>query len=509
MKKIIKNTLHSRMVMSLAGIAVIVSIAFVKNPSNEKQSTVFKNKVSQPLKNVDIDYENYIVDAAKSTILKYKSGSKIIIPDNAFLDKSGKAVVGEVNIKYREFHNPSDFFVSGIPMTYDSAGVQYQFESAGMLEIAASQNNKPVFANPAKKIIVEMASMQVDDKYNIYKFDSASGNWKYVYKDKVIAGPVINDKQNDEKALSASGNNKRKNKKNETNELPVSFNMPARKIETTADSNSIAPKKSNMKNFHFDVETDSAEFPEIASYKGCRFEVCPKEKDFDPIYASVTWNDIKLEKGRQKGSYLMTLSKEFESHTFETVPVFEGKNYDEALTQYNKLYSSRKEKEAKEQRVSDSIYRLLNRERMDRNAFALNFSQQQTASNETQNMVQRVFVISGFGIWNSDCPASLPKGAEFAATYTDTLGKELIFKTLYLVEKGRNAMFSIASYSRLYYNPKKKNILWAVTSDNKLAVFDEKDFKKIKIKNDKCNIKMTVIEKPITKSYEVRSILNI
>ena len=167
MKKIILNKLNVKILISIATVAVVVSIASVKYPLKENNSTAAENKVKPPLKNVNVNFENYLVDANQKTILKYQTGSIIKIPNDAFVDKNGKPVFGKVIIKYREFHDPADFFVSGIPMTYDSAGVQYHFESAGMLEILAFQKGKPVFVDPAKKIVIEMVSSQGDDKYNI------------------------------------------------------------------------------------------------------------------------------------------------------------------------------------------------------------------------------------------------------------------------------------------------------------------------------------------------------
>ena len=491
MKKNILNLATAKMLISLATIAVIVCIASVKHPLKENNFIAEKKQVVPPLNTVTVDYENYLVDASQKTTLKYQTGSIINIPDNAFVDKNGKPVFGKVIIKYREFHDPADFFVSGIPMTYDSAGVQYQFESAGMLEILAFQNGIPVFVDSTKKIIIEMASVQGGNKYNIYKFDSLSGNWNYLYKDHA-SGLIDKDKRVEDKkpaSIEKTGAPKRQ--------------------ATISDASPLFPKKSEPANFHFDIETDSLEFPEFASYKGVKFEVLRSEKDFDPRFVKIIWSDIILENGKQKGSYLMTLINGKESYTFETFPVVEEKNYDAVMAAYKKLYTVRKDKETKDQKRRDSLNFVLNRERTDQNDLAKNYQQYASASSETQNMVQRTFVISGFGIWNSDCPASLPKGEQFAATYTDTLGKKLSFKTLYLVEKGRNAMFAIYSYSTLNYNPSKQNILWAVTNDNKLAIFNEKDFRKIKIKNDSCVIRMTVINKPITKMYEVRSVLNI
>ncbi|MES2593277.1 MAG: hypothetical protein V4608_15445 [Bacteroidota bacterium] len=494
MKNKIGSKLNSKVVICLAGLAVVVCIAFAKHPVNENKMTATKNKVAPPLKGVNIDYKEFSVEAGIKTALKYETGSLITIPDNAFLDINGRPIVGKVDIKYREFHNPADFFVSGIPMTYDSAGIQYHFESAGMLEMLAFQNDKPVFVNPAKKIIVEMASQQADDKYNIYQYDSLKGNWKYAYKDHAIITKKSNMKESSEQLAAKAPS--------------TDFNASQENSPVTS-TDLLVPQKINRNSFQFDIAIDSAEFPEMSVYKGVLFEVDKKEKDFSPMYASTIWNDVSLDKGKQNGSYLMTLSKGEESHSFDAAPVFDEKNYENALTLYKKLFSKRKKNDKEKQRKSDSAYTVLNRERLDQIELVDRINQKAQASMGTQNLVQRVFVISGFGIWNSDCPAVLPKGEQFAANYTDTAGNKLTFKTLFLVEKGRNAMFSIASYSRLYYDPSKKNILWAVTSDNKLAVFEEENFKKIKIENDKCTIKMNVLNKPVTKAYEVRSLLKI
>lgn len=46
-----------------------------------------------------------------------------------------------------------------------------------------------------------------------------------------------------------------------------------------------------------------------------------------------------------------------------------------------------------------------------------------------------------------------------------------------MAESGRNALFKCTN--RIRFNPQKDNILWGITSDNKLAVFKVNDFKKI------------------------------
>ena len=56
-------------------------------------------------------------------------------------------------------------------MNYDSSGVNYMFESAGMLELLAEQNGEPLVMNPEKEIDIEMSSNNDSKAFNLYEFD--------------------------------------------------------------------------------------------------------------------------------------------------------------------------------------------------------------------------------------------------------------------------------------------------------------------------------------------------
>ena len=134
----------------------------VQQPSiiNEQSSTVNLSCINPPLKEINIPFTTFKVTAEKGGTLDFKTGSKLIIPKNAFADAQGKPLTGEVELRYREFHDAADFFVSGIPMTYDSAGTKYQFESAGMMEMQGYKDGEKVAIAKGKSIAIEMASPQ-------------------------------------------------------------------------------------------------------------------------------------------------------------------------------------------------------------------------------------------------------------------------------------------------------------------------------------------------------------
>ena len=129
-----------------AAAAVVVGIVialnlFIDNGVTLTEEAYFQQQafvnppISEEVKSAQ--FASYQVNANQGGIYEYESGSRLIVPAAAFADDRGNIIQGEVNIRYREYHDFVDFYLSGIPMTYDSAGVRYTFESAGMMEIYA------------------------------------------------------------------------------------------------------------------------------------------------------------------------------------------------------------------------------------------------------------------------------------------------------------------------------------------------------------------------------------
>jgi hypothetical protein len=146
----------------------------------------FYNHVKPPIRGLDVPGNNYTIHPGIDNVLLYPSGTRIMIPANCFRDKSGKPVSGSVNISYREFRDPVEILVSGIPMKYDSAGEVNHFESAGMFEIIASQGKQELQLVPGKKIEMNFVSTSRDSTYNFYAFNDSTGNWDYKTKPRTV-----------------------------------------------------------------------------------------------------------------------------------------------------------------------------------------------------------------------------------------------------------------------------------------------------------------------------------
>ena len=162
-----------------------LSKRFVTSTNFKSTPSIFIPKYSNvdpPIKGIDVVRTSYLINPQIDNIVTYPSGTKIFIPANAFVDKNGDSIKSSVTLNYREFRDPVDFLVSGIPMKYDTGGVVTNFESAGMFELTASANATEIKLAPDKKIDMNFASTSKDSTYNFYAFNDNTGNWEYLNK---------------------------------------------------------------------------------------------------------------------------------------------------------------------------------------------------------------------------------------------------------------------------------------------------------------------------------------
>ena len=124
----------------------------------------------------------YKINTQKEKIVTFKSGTKITIPENSFIDKTGKDVSGEIVIKYQEFRKPIDFILAGIPMDIDDNGKSSFFNSGGMLKITAFKNGEEIYLKKDKNIQIDFNLVKSIPNLNFYSLDTISNKWKELAK---------------------------------------------------------------------------------------------------------------------------------------------------------------------------------------------------------------------------------------------------------------------------------------------------------------------------------------
>ncbi|HEY6143285.1 MAG TPA: hypothetical protein VIV55_07615 [Flavobacterium sp.] len=414
-------------------------------------STSVTAVINPPIPELDIPYQNFTVTPDSATVLTTPRGTKIRIPSNAFLDKDGNVIKDKVDITFREFHTPLDFYLAGIPMTYDENGIEKVFESGGMVEINATSNKNEVFVNPENKIKVDMLSWTKSTEFNAYDLDKTTGKWI--------------DKGKDFIRISK--------KEEELNALPPIPPIP--KVATHSS---------------FKIEVDEDLHPEIAIYENVYFE--PIDMSKCKVDNAHNYKIKPLKNGIYEVTSILYLNLSSKQEIkCECYLAFEkGKDYNEALKTYQKKYASLIKKR---QSVTDQIIKEWN----EYDAIINESSRKELKSLDNKEKIVRTLEINNFGFVNCDQPINYPSGGEFNPIYVDEKEKSLQLNEVVLVEKNTNTLFRYTSTVK--YDPKNKNVLWGITNDGKIAYIRGDDFKNISAVSSKQTIKMHVVqEKPET-----------
>lgn len=470
--------------------------------TNKKPDTENKNFIFPPNKKLNVPYSSYKINSLKGGELSHSGGSKIKIPKTAFVNKQGQEIVGEIEIQYREFHNQADIIASGIPMTYDSAGTQYHFESAGMFDIRGYQNGEPIFIKPDKNISIEMASQYPGNHYNQYELDTLAKNWNYLKKDETVA--------NSDKSINVNKEPVAESKL--TKELQVKIDAIPPKIEKEKiiyntklnrlpkTESPPKPLKANGGRPQFELDVDYKEFPELLAFKNAVFEVGEENSNYKKELSQITWNEAKISEGPQKGTnYLLTLKQKNRTEKLIVYPVLSGVDYDKAVKLYEKKFAEYKtdlakreetEKKLKEemevkQRAYIEEQKKLSADLLKEQIRIRKQMEEQLASQfktmGTQQQVTRLFQVNRFGIYNSDCPNSLPTGDEFHPIFIsgEKSNPSVITPvTVYLIEHNKNIVYSFSNknYGTMRYNPDNEYSLCIVTQ-GRLYLYSKQEFK--------------------------------
>lgn len=508
-----------------AGVILLIAGLMFKDSgeSGEKVNETESFAIVAPIDNVDIPLEKHTIDASNGGSISLKSGTMIKWPEGAFIDSIGNPIQGNADIYFREIHDVASIYASGIPMTYDSANTQYHFESAGMFEIKGMQNNQTIFINPEKPLVVELASKQSGGYFNLYSLDK-KGKWNFIEKDTAggLASPDTTS-FNSEKIQQLNNNLSKAEKQ---------LKKAKKKLSRSIQKNiGYQPIKANDDLYSINLEYDKNEFPELAAFKDILFEVTENNDNFTPDLARKDWDEIKIKK-LTNGDYQLIMFDEFKKHKFEVRPVINDDKMSNANVTFDKLFSEYDNKlngklsSLKEERdslmtvyksISDSVNNL-------NNAFSAIGLRNDSISQSTQN-IQRVFTIDNFGIFNSDCPQNLPKGALFQPVFVNdsNLNDTLSFGHLYMAELHKNALYSLYGYwgkpqqkenqekytsEQISYNPYHKTVIWGITSDNRFALIHPKNMGQLKVGGN-IDVKMKVIEEKIEDIDKIRKLLGL
>ncbi|MBI3234642.1 MAG: hypothetical protein HYZ42_11490 [Bacteroidetes bacterium] len=348
----------------LIGASIISMTSCENSQSNHSkigEQIISQKEVNAPFSSLEIKRTSYGIDAEKGGVIKHKTGSVITIGPNSFVTEDNQPVKGNLEVMYREFHTPGEIIASGVNMWYNpnndpnnkdakpmmnKAGFDFFaqnvevkksdssfFESAGMMEITASQNGKPLKVAVNKTIDIKMASFKNPTNFNLYSYSQNSETWTTMDTKKTV----------------------------EENQEYIAEKKKLDELEVVTPLN---PETATKGEPLFDLDVDYKNFPELKGFQSVMWQYAGKDKaenikNHNQVF-NKTWDKIKIE-AVEPNLYCMTLNrhrtdikKDVEMKA-EVRPIVTGKDVEKAKMNFAKAVEQYKIKELEKNKVLESI----------------------------------------------------------------------------------------------------------------------------------------------------------
>jgi hypothetical protein len=278
------------------------------------------------------------------------------------------------------------------------------------------------------------------------------------------------------------------------------------------------PKEADPGSDNLAIDFNKEEFPELAVFKGVKFEFVDKNAKAKDGSNS-TWDDVDVIR-KENGCYLIEFTKGDIKKSFVTVPVLEKADLEKTFAAYDQVRIRRM---ARLKNISDSITALRSQFEKEHEASKnLNEFIAKTVSkgkfldalNEyvdmessklltRQGTLTRMAMVRRFGIYNFDCAANfwvaqdlLDKRAQTIREQKEkkTLAAHYYFgkkrmesdiETVYMIKRDFNGIFKL-EWKEIFDFPAKEgsnaDILIVVTKDKQFYYMKDEEFKNLDFK---------------------------
>jgi len=499
----------------LASFAVAASLAGVYffwqgNTINtesyfQQQSAYFQQKpfIDRPFENIEPAVADFNINVSETIKVTSPKGTTLTFPEQAFQDENGRLVQGEVRVRFYEFHDQVDIFLSGIPMSYDSLGTNYAMQSAGVLEIYAEQNGKRLQLVDNKSINVSLASTVALPKhneipsFNVYQLDVNAKKWVYQELNAISKLASL---------TSSTNETANTHKEIAQQEREAIANLTLSLPEPVAP---VAPVKRNKNlptlELDFLESLTSAAKALRAQYDGAVWQLTETSPALPQDAGKVEWEDatITLLSEDNKVYELVLISQQRREKLFIT-PVLPSKAFAEAMKVYEQekaayeiaLQAYNKDLETQKQRIQQAF------EKERANLLKVDTSNNQKLVNE--------FRINELGIWMCSKPLPLLKEA-LTLTLSDESGKIYENITGYLFNTTQNTLqrFLVTKQTLLTLEAQTEYWLLIVTDNKQVAVLDPKSLEQIRQQKIPQKVTLKFLDRQISKEADVRAVFEL
>ena len=537
--------------ISSVGAAAMIALLLYFNTGNSDMEQIVADKlaampyVNPPMMEMQKEFATFTLDGSAGGVYEYESGSKVTVPANAFVDESGTLVTGEVELKYREFHDAVDFFLGGIPMDYDSASIKHQLISAGMIEVQAYKNGILVELSEDKELDIELVSTtdyHPDYKFNVYKLNVDNRNWMYKGIDNIE--PILTgelkakmDEYLNNQTADLVEEAELKTVIQEIGSIQAKQEVELQALVNPSEKMLVAPMKPKKAK-----EGDISTAFNITNLD----QLDPLTANFENKYGKLTWvadqnfeSQVEIAVNIEWES--MTSIKLPNSDEFEITlknseggelklnlrPVLMGNNYEQAMADYKvQLQSYNEQIQGQEallqedraniaERYEEELSQLNAKRQVLEAKIALyhqrGYDQLLTETVRNQQVINR-FKVTSMGIWSGD-RLVLPALQSVKAKFEDEGNQPMEYLRCFLVNKKQNTVVHFLTTGDKavpfrYYN-NADNVMWAVDMDGKLLIVYPEDFKKLKEETGDYTFNFDKVDKLISSEADLRAVLDL
>lgn len=456
-----------------------------------------------------------VADAYKGGVIDYPSGSRLVVPASAFMTDRGRMVTGEVDIHYRELHDYIDFFASGIPLAYDSLGLERYLTSAGMVEVYAEQNGKRLKMAPGKAIQVELRSeVMVNDffslpQYHVYQLDTTLRTWQYRNVDMLqfVEEDFIADGEDTPQQRWEREQSKLQREYEDALEaLQSDYPLPPSPVAPTQADGNRPTLELDFTQGALALDPDSDLQPEDLAYlhDGTIWEIAPESPEVDPRAFRVNWETVRLSRINAQ-RFELRLQHRDNEEILIVAPVLMGANYQKAQSAYQAEVA---EYEAmvmlREEQISAGREEVQQEFTQRRDALQDSLKQElQAQPGGLRRKVINRFVVSEFGVWNCAQPIAAPATVQ-GVQYRTVSGQTIENTTAYVVNKEYNTVFRylVSSTAPVGIEPATNNLLWVVAGDGQISYIQLEQ-----LKQDGAELVLQTVSPPVKTREELRSVL--
>jgi hypothetical protein len=283
---------------------MLLPFVFACNGDNGAEltnETIETSCIQPPLEGDFVNDATFKIDPKIENKLETANGSNFTIPANVLVDAEGEPVTGEVLISFNQYHSIPDIITSGIPMSYDTLGESYTFESAGMFSLDGTCNDAPVFVKDGEAIAMNLASdLGEDAPFNFYELDENQGDWTYEHND----SPILNNPRFEREKY-----------------------MPLKPEPVSEDA------------FVLDINFDLSNYDELKLFSGIVWEYTGNVDSLDPrknpAVGKTRWTDFDLEPTNERAyEYYMTMKNKNSAFTTKCTAALDGEDLDVAMAEF-------------------------------------------------------------------------------------------------------------------------------------------------------------------------------